>query len=405
MLKSWVPVEPGSDFPIQNLPVGRMRPRAGDDRLAVAIGGLAVDVGALAERTFRDAAELLAAPVLNPFLAAGPQVWGSVRGWLTELLSQERWRSAVEPHLFPLGEVDLLLPFEVADYVDFYSSENHATNLGTILRPSEPPLMPNWKHLPVGYHGRSGTVAVSGTSFRRPCGQRPEPDGSPSFGPCRKLDIEAEVGFVVGVPSELGQPVPVTGFADHVFGVVLVNDWSARDLQAWEYRPLGPFLAKSFLTSVSPWVVPLAALQSARTAPPEGGVPRMPYLQEDPAYPWGLDIDIEVRLNGHVVSEAPFATTYWTPAQQLAHMTVNGASIRTGDLYASGTVSGPHPGQYGSLMEMSWNGTRPLTLPDGTQRSFLEDGDVVTLTASAPGADGVRIGFGSCDGRVRPALG
>ena len=405
MLKSWVPVEPGSDFPIQNLPVGRMRPRAGDDRLAVAIGGLAVDVGALAESTFRDAAELLAAPVLNPFLAAGPQVWGSVRGWLTELLSQERWRSAVEPHLFPLAEVDLLLPFEVADYVDFYSSENHATNLGTILRPSEPPLMPNWKHLPVGYHGRSGTVAVSGTSFRRPCGQRPEPGGSPSFGPCRKLDIEAEVGFVVGVPSELGQPVPVTGFADHVFGVVLVNDWSARDLQAWEYRPLGPFLAKSFLTSVSPWVVPLAALQSARTAPPEDDVPRMPYLQEDPAHPWGLDIDIEVRLNGHLVSEAPFATTYWTPAQQLAHMTVNGASIRTGDLYASGTVSGPHPGQYGSFMEMSWNGTRPLTLPDGTQRSFLEDGDVVTLTASAPGADGVRIGFGSCDGRVRPALG
>ena len=405
MLNSWVPVEPGSDFPIQNLPVGRMRPRQGADRLAVAIGGHALDVGALAASTSRDAAELLAAPVLNPFLAAGPQAWGSVRSWLTELLSRERWRAAVEPHLYPLAEVDLLLPFEVADYTDFYSSENHATNLGTILRPNEPPLMPNWKHLPVGYHGRSGTVAVSGTSFRRPCGQRPEPDGPPSFGPCRKLDIETEVGFVVGVPSELGTPVPVTSFADHVFGVVLVNDWSARDLQAWEYRPLGPFLAKSFLTSISPWVVPLAALQSARTAPPEGDVPRLAYLREDPAHPWGLDIDIQVSLNGHVVSKAPFATTYWTPAQQLAHMTVNGASIRTGDLYASGTVSGPGPGQYGSFMEMSWNGTRPLTLPDGTRRSFLEDGDVVTLTAGASGEDGVRIGFGSCEGQVLPALG
>jgi fumarylacetoacetase len=404
MLKSWVPVEPGSDFPIQNLPFGRMRPRAGADRLGVAIGSHAIDVGALAANGSHEAVELLSAPLLNPFLAAGPQVWGSVRAWLTELLSQERWRSAVEPHLYPLAEVDLLLPFEVADYTDFYSSEHHATNLGTILRPTEPPLMPNWKHLPVGYHGRSGTVAVSRTAFRRPRGQRPEPDGPPSFGPCRKLDIETEVGFVVGVPSELGRPIPVTSFADHVFGVVLVNDWSARDLQAWEYRPLGPFLAKSFLTSISPWVVPLAALESARTAPPDADVPRLPYLQEDPAFPWGLDIDITVRLNAHPVSVAPFATTYWTPAQQLAHMTVNGAGVRTGDLYASGTVSGPGPGQYGSFMEMSWNGTRPLTLPDGTRRSFLEDGDVVTLTASATGQDGTRIGFGSCEGRVLPAL-
>jgi fumarylacetoacetase len=405
MRTSWIPAEPGSDFPIQNLPFGRMRPRDGAGRLAVAIGRHAIDVGALAARAGHDAAGLLAAPLLNPFLAAGPRVWASVRAWLTELLGSERWRALVEPHLYPLDEVELLLPFEVADFTDFYSSESHATNQGAILRPAEPPLTPNWKHLPVGYHGRSATVAVSGTDLRRPRGQRLEADGKPGFGPSGKLDIEAEVGFVVGVGSELGQPIGVGHFADHVFGVVLVNDWSARDLQAWEYRPLGPFLAKSFLTTVSPWVVPLAALESARTAPPQGDVPKLPYLREDPASPWGLDIDIEVSLNGHSVSTAPFATTYWTPAQQLAHLTVNGARVRTGDLYASGTVSGPAPGQFGSFMELSWNGTRPLALRDGTERSFLEDGDVVTLTASATGEDGAWIGFGRCEGRVLPALG
>jgi fumarylacetoacetase len=296
--------------------------------------------------------------------------------------------------------VTLHLPFEVADYVDFYSSEHHAANLGAILRPGTPPLMPNWKHLPVGYHGRSGTVAVSGTPVIRPAGQR-RTDGGPVFGPSTRLDFEAEVGFVVGVPSAVGEPVPVRAFAEHVFGVCLVNDWSARDLQAWEYQPLGPFLGKSFLTSVSPWVVPLAALEGARVRSPARDPQPLPYLRDDDA-PWGLDLTLEVSLNGEVISRPPFAGTYWTAAQQLAHMTVNGASLRTGDLFASGTVSGPDRDQRGSLIELSWGGAEPLRLADGSTRTFLEDGDVVTISATAPAPGGGRVSFGVVSGRIQP---
>ena len=292
-------------------------------------------------------------------------------------------------------------PFEVADYVDFYSSEHHATNLGRILRPGTAPLTPNWKHLPIGYHGRAGTVAVSGTPVVRPCGQQ-KGDGAPVFGPTQRLDVEVEVGFVVGVPSELGRPVPVSAFADHVFGVCLVNDWSARDLQAWEYVPLGPFLGKSFLTSVSPWVVPLDALKAARVPPPARDPRPLPYLRDDDE-PWGLDLTLELRLNGEVMSRPPFAGMYWTPAQQLAHLTVNGANLRTGDLLASGTVSGPERDQRGSLIELSWGGTEPVELADGSTRTFLEDGDVVSITATAPGANGERVHFGEVTGRVEPA--
>jgi fumarylacetoacetase len=295
------------------------------------------------------------------------------------------------------------LPIEVADYVDFYSSQHHAENLGRMFRPDSAALTPNWKHLPIGYHGRAGTVQVSGTSVVRPCGQRKAPtDDAPTFGPSQRLDIEAEVGFVVGVGSDLGTAVPVGRFTEHVFGVCLVNDWSARDLQSWEYVPLGPFLGKSFLTSVAPWVVPLAALEAARVTPPPRDVALLPYL-DDSDQPWGLDIRMEVRLNGELISCPPFADMYWTPAQQLAHMTVNGASLRTGDLYASGTVSGPGEDQRGSFIELSWGGKEPLTLADGTTRTFLDDGDVVTITATAPGADGTRMAFGEVTGRIEPA--
>jgi fumarylacetoacetase len=291
----------------------------------------------------------------------------------------------------------------VADYVDFYSSRHHAENLGRILRPDGEPLTPNWRHLPVGYHGRAGTVRVSGTPVVRPSGQRRAPtDEAPTFGPSRRLDVEAEVGFVVGTPSALGRPVPLADFPEHVFGVCLVNDWSARDLQAWEYVPLGPFLGKSFLTSVSPWVVPLAALEAARVAAPERDVPLLSYL-DDTGRPWGLDLTLEVRLNGELVSRPPFGQLYWTPAQQLAHLTVNGASLRTGDLYASGTVSGPERDQRGSFIELSWGGEEPIPLADGTTRTFLEDGDVVTIAATAPGTAGGRISLGEVTGRVEPA--
>jgi fumarylacetoacetase len=309
----------------------------------------------------------------------------------------------VSPHLLPRSEVTLHLPFTVADYVDFYCSLDHAGNVGRIFRPDAEPLLPNWRHLPVGYHGRAGTVVVSGTPVVRPCGQRRPPgaDGGPTYGPSVRLDIEAEVGFVVGVGSGLAEPVPVEAFADHVFGVVLVNDWSARDIQAWEYQPLGPFLGKSFATSISPWVVPLEALDAARVGGPAQDPAPLPYLRR--AEPWGLDLSIEVALNGSVVSWPPFATMYWTADQMLAHLTVNGASLRTGDLYASGTVSGPAPAERGSLIELTWNGAEPLTLADGTTRSYLEDGDTVAISATAPAVGGGVLSLGEVTGTIHPA--
>ncbi|WP_406277554.1 fumarylacetoacetase [Embleya sp. NBC_00896] len=397
-LTTWVPVPDDSDFPVQNLPYGVFS-RAGErPRVGVAIGGSVLDLSRLDLPHASD----FAADRLNPFMARGRVAWRQVRARLTELLTDEVHRPAVEPHLVPLDEVTLHLPFEVADYVDFYASEHHASNVGRIFRPTQEPLTPNWKHLPIGYHGRAGTVMVSGTPVVRPCGQRKAPaEAAPDFGPSRRLDIEAEVGFVVGVPSALGTRVSTADFAEHVFGVVLVNDWSARDIQAWEYVPLGPFLGKSFATSVSPWVVTLDALEHARTAPPAPDTPQLPYLRED--RPWGLDLELEVAWNGDVVSRPPFAQMYWTAAQQLAHMTVNGASLRTGDLFASGTVSGPERDQRGSFLELSWSGQEPVQLSDGTARTFLEDGDTVGIRAGAPGADGVRIGFGEVTGTVRPA--
>jgi fumarylacetoacetase len=299
-----------------------------------------------------------------------------------------------------MADVDLHMPFAVPDYVDFYSSREHATNLGRILRPGSEPLLPNWNHLPVGYHGRAGTVVPSGTPIVRPSGQR-RGDQGPVFGPTLKLDIEAEVGFVIGEPSAYGQRVPTSAFRDHVFGFVLVNDWSARDIQAWEYQPLGPFLSKSFATSISPWVVPVEALEPARVGPPEQDPPPLPYLRCDE--PWGLDVTLEVALNGHVVSRPPFAGMYWTAPQQLAHATANGASVRTGDLLASGTVSGAQRDQRGSLIELTWNGNEPLELPDGTRRVFLEDGDTVRITATALGPENTPIGFGDVTGTIYPS--
>ncbi|MGX2996659.1 fumarylacetoacetase [Streptomyces sp. JNUCC 64] len=376
-------------------------------RVGVRLGDHVLDAGAAAAAFGSPHAELLARPTLNPLLAAGRGVWSEVRAALTGWLTAPEHRETVRPLLRPLSEVTLHLPFEVADYVDFYSSEHHARNVGRIFRPdAEDSLTPNWKHLPIGYHGRSGTVVVSGTDVVRPRGQRKGPqDPAPVFGPSVKLDIEAEVGFVVGVPSRQGTPVALADFREHVFGLCLLNDWSARDLQAWEYVPLGPFLGKSFATSVSAWITPLDALDGARTAPPPRTHPLLPYLDDSPGSPdasggpGGYDLRISVAINGRTVSEPPFATMYWTAAQQLAHLTVNGASLRTGDLYGSGTVSGPRADQRGSLLELTWNGRDALDLPDGP-RAFLHDKDEVVLTAWAPGPDGVRIGLGEVRGRI-----
>ncbi|MGW5429656.1 fumarylacetoacetase [Streptomyces sp. NPDC004059] len=397
-------VPEGDPFGPHNLPYGVFSPSGSTERrVGVRLGDQVLDAGAAAAALGSPHHALLARPTLNALLAAGRPVWTDVRRAVTAWVTDPAHRETVEPLFHPLSEVTLRLPFEVADYVDFYASENHARNVGRIFRPdAEDSLTPNWKHLPIGYHGRSGTVVVSGTDVVRPSGQRKAPaDPAPVFGPSIRLDIEAEVGFVVGVPTELGLPVALGDFRDHVFGLCLLNDWSARDIQAWEYVPLGPFLGKSFATSVSAWITPLEALEHARVAPPERTHPLLPYLDDSAPgiEPGGYDLRISVAINGHVVSEPPFSTMYWTAAQQLAHMTVNGASLRTGDLYGSGTVSGPEERQRGSLLELTWNGRDPLELPDG-KRTFLEDGDVVTLSAWAPGADGRRVGLGEVSGRV-----
>jgi fumarylacetoacetase len=350
---------------IDNLPYGVFSLPGQEPRVGVRYGDRVLDLTA----ALHD--EVFAAPSLNPFMARGRAAWRDTRALIQEKLTSDL--SVVERHLVPLAQVELHMPFEVADYVDFYCSLEHASNVGRMFRPDDEPLMPNWRHLPVGYHGRSGTVVVSGTPVRRPQGQL----GAGRFGPCGKLDVEAELGFVVGVPTEMG--TPAGEFEDHVFGVTLVNDWSARDIQSWEYRPLGPFLAKSFATSVSPWVTPLEALPRipGRAQDPEP----LPYLRRKAD--WGLDIAVEILLNGEVVARPPYAEMYWTPDQMLAHLTVNGASLRTGDLFASGTISGPERGQRGSFIELTWNGADPIKLGSGETRTFLEDGDTVTIRATA----------------------
>ncbi|CCH21775.1 fumarylacetoacetase [Micromonospora lupini] len=396
---TWVSGVDGSPYGVTNLPYGVFSTGGGLPRIGVRIGSWVFDLAGAETAELVLAAGALCRPTLNDFMALGRPQWTAVRQRIVELLTDVTHRPAVEPLLVPLTDVELLLPFEVADYVDFYSSEHHASNVGQIFRPGQPPLLPNWKHLPIGYHGRAGTVVVSGTPVTRPTGQRASAEG-PVTGPSVRLDIEAEVGFVVGVPSALGSRVSVDDFADHVFGVVLVNDWSARDIQAWEYQPLGPFLGKSFATSVSAWVTPLDALADAFVPAPEQDPPVVDYLRDVPHL--GLDLRLAVEWNGERVSEPPFAGMYWTPAQQLAHLTVNGASLRTGDLYASGTVSGPDRSQVGSFLELTWGGAEPAKV--GTEsRTFLADGDTVTLTATAPGPDGTTIALGEVTGTIRPA--
>ena len=382
-------------FGVANLPYGVFSAGEGP-RVGVRVGDSVLDLAqALGEEVFDE-------PSLNAFMAQGRARWADVRARITELLTEPRHRRSVEAALRPLSAVRLHLPFAAGDYVDFFGNEYHAANAGRLFRPGGEPLTPNWKHMPIGYHGRSGTIVLSGTPVPRPRGQRPgqhPAESGPTFGPSRRLDFEAEVGFVVGAGS--AGPVRVSEFADHVFGVFLLNDWSSRDLQAWESRPLGPFLAKSFATSISPWVVPLDALEHARVSPPPRDPEPLPYLADTGK--WGLDLALEVRLNGQLVSRPPYAATYWTAAQMLAHMTVNGASTRTGDLFASGTVSGPGRDQCGCLLELSWGGEEPLTLADGSVRSYLEDGDEVTISATAPAADGGRIGFGEVTGLILPS--
>jgi len=350
----------------------------GEPSIGVRVDDKVLDLATAAKRHGSPYQELLGQPTLNGLLSAGPSVWrdvaAAVRDW-----------SGDDNLLIPLSDVTLRLPFEVADYVDFFASEHHATNLGRILRPGSEPLHPNWRHQPIGYHGRAGTVVVSGTEVMRPHGHVKTGE-QVAVQPTAKLDVEVEVGFVVGVRSTRGEPVDIAAFTEHVFGMVLLNDWSARDIQTWETVPLGPFLGKSFQTSISPWVVPLEALRAARVTPPSTASELSAYLVEPE--PWGLDLELELRVNGEVISRPPYRLMHWSPAQLMAHLTVNGASLRTGDLFASGTVSGEGDHEVGSLIER-WRNTR-----------FLADGDEVLISATAPAADGSRLDLGEVRGRV-----
>ncbi len=419
-LESWVPVAAQSDFPIQNLPFGVFVRGAGAPRIGVAIGEQVLDCSAIAESGFFDDCcerELLQAPLLNPLLAAGRSVWEPVRERLSLLLRADgdpRLREAgAENFLFDRGTVEMRLPIDVGDYVDFYSSIEHATNLGRLFRPNAEALLPNWRWIPVGYHGRSGSIVIDGTPIRRPCGQRKLPDASaPEFGPTRRLDFELEMGFVIGPGNQLGTPIDVAEAAEHIFGLVLVNDWSARDIQAWEYQPLGPFLGKSFATTISPWIVTLQALEPFRVEGPRQEPQPLRYLRagEARAYEIELAVDLQTALMRKraippkSISQTTFADMYWNVAQQLAHATVNGAVTRPGDLYASGTISGSAPGTQGSLIELAWNGERPIALPDGERRAFLEDGDEITLRGWCEKSGARRIGFGAARGRIEPAI-
>jgi fumarylacetoacetase len=348
-----------------------------EPRICVRAGDHILDLATMSTLAGSAHQGVLNEPTLDGLLAAGAPIWREVRDEVAQWVQ--------DAPMAPVADVRMHLPFTVADYVDFYASEQHARNLGAILRPGQEPLHPNWRHQPIGYHGRAGTVVVSGTPVVRPHGQVAS-DGEVELRATERLDVEAEVGFVVGVPSRLGEPVGIESFAEHVFGLVIVNDWSARDIQAWETVPLGPFLGKSFQTSISPWVVPLAALDATRVPVGSNGTALSSYLVE--TEPWGLDLTLEVRVNGELLAHPPFRSMHWSPAQMLAHLTVNGASLRTGDLYASGTVSGAAADEVGSLIER-WANQR-----------FLADGDEVVISASAPAGDGSRLDLGEVRGRV-----
>jgi fumarylacetoacetase len=400
---SWVPGAAGSPYDVDHLPYAvfsEADSEPSDARVGVRIGDFVVDLAPLAATDALEVAGLLAAPSLAPLMSAGASTWAATRSWVQALLTDAHEQDLVEPELHPVSSVRLHLPVQVADYVDFYCSEHHARRVGELVRPGQDPLPAQWRHLPIGYHGRAGSVVVSGTEVRRPHGQRRGDDG-PVFAPTARLDFEAEVGWWVGVPTAPGTRLSAADVDAHVFGVSLVNDWSARDIQTWESMPLGPMLAKSFATSVAAWVTPLAALQGARVPLPDQVPPPLPHLQVDG--PAGYDLTLQVSLAGSVVSRPPYASMYWSVGQMLAHLTSNGAALNTGDLFASGTVSGAGADERGCLLELTSGGLEPLTLSDGTHRDFLADGDEVVITATAPSADGGRLALGEVRGVVLPA--
>ena len=416
-LRSFIPVTPQSDFPIQNLPYGVFR-RRGEDRpcVGVAIGDAVLDLqvleqhGCFDETVLKDS-RVFAESSLNAFMALGCKAWSEARTVISRLLREDEptLRDNAELRgqaLVPMDRVELQMPVQIGDYTDFYSSREHATNVGTMFRGKDNALMPNYLWIPVGYHGRASSVVVSGTDLHRPTGQAKADDAdAPNVGPSRLVDFELEMGFLIGPGNELGRSIPIEAASEHIFGMVLVNDWSARDIQKWEYVPLGPFLGKSFGTSISPWVVTMEALEPFRCDGPKQDPQPLPYLRVPGKQTY--DIHLEVSLQGermdaaHVICRSNFNYLYWSLSQQLAHYTINGCNVRTGDLLASGTISGAKPESYGSLLELCWRGEKPLKRPGGHERKFIQDGDRITMVGWCQG-DGYRVGFGNVTGRILP---
>ena len=414
-LRSWVTVPEGSDFPIQNLPFGIFS-TGRSPRVGVAIGDQILDLVALSEMGYFDVLQLdkkvFSQPVLNDFIALGRPVWRAVRNRISELLDEKTQALQNQPEaraqcLVPMSEARMHMPVRIGDYTDFYSSIDHATNMGKMFRDPENALLPNWKHIPVGYHGRSSSIMVSGVSFHRPKGQTKAPDAEvPSFGATKLLDFELETAFIIGKPTALGESITTAAADDHIFGMVLFNDWSARDIQAWEYVPLGPFLAKNFCSVISPWIVTLDALEPFRVAGYKQEPAVLPYLEYTGEK--NIDINLEVSIKPAeaaetIICRSNYKYMYWTMEQQLAHHTVNGCNMNIGDMLASGTISGPDEGSFGSMMEITWRGTKPVKMADGSERKFINDGDTLIIRGYAE-KNGVRIGFGDCSSTAMPAV-
>ena len=418
MLQSFIKISPESHFSIHNLPYGIFLPKdGGEPRVGVAIGDNVIDLSVLEEegifeRTLLGKERVFSAPNLNPFMRKGRGIWREIRVVLQEILSDvcpvlKDNDALLDSVMYRFDEVNMHLPVAIGDYTDFYSSKEHATNVGIMFRGKDNALMPNWVHLPVAYHGRASSIILSGTDIFRPKGQtKTEAEEKPSFGPSKQLDFELEMGYIIGPGSKLSEPIPINKAYNHIFGMVLVNDWSARDIQRWEYVPLGPFLAKNFATSISPWVVTMEALETFKTKSPVQNPEPLTYLQSEGD--WGYDIHLDVFIQTEKqkepfkISGSNFKYMYWNILQQLAHHSVTGCNMNTGDLLASGTISGPTPDSYGSLLELAWKGEKPIKLPSGEERRFLQDGDTLIISGYCKG-DGYRVGFGEVSGKILPA--
>ncbi|GLO79337.1 fumarylacetoacetase [Sulfitobacter pontiacus] len=411
LLTSWVESanSADTDFPLNNLPYGVFSTDTLEPRCGVAIGDMVLDMAAV------EAEDLILlhfdpvfdVPYWNDVMDLGPDAWATLRDRLTDLLATGSPDQAkVAPHLVPMADIRLHMPIVVSEYTDFYAGRHHATNVGTMFRGAENALPPNWLHMPIGYNGRASTVVVSGTDIRRPNGQiKPADAETPYFGPSQRLDIELEMGAIVGTSTDMGDTPSVAEADEMIFGYVLLNDWSARDIQAWEYQPLGPFQAKAFATSISPWIVTKAALEPFRTSTPEREVDLLPYLAEPKPMLYDIDLSVIIQPDGgaqQVIARTNYNTMYYSAPQQLAHHAASGCAMNAGDLLGSGTISGPDKDARGSLLELSWGGAEPIALNDGTTRSFVQDGDTMILTGHAAG-DGYRIGFGACAGTILPA--